>query len=125
LTDGPVSEGVEPPGLGAIWLGVLLGPLVWLADLELCLAYTRTAADSSQRWPLVVFALVALALALFGARLSHRQWRHLGALVERGRADLQAARAVAGWGLCFSLFAALLIAAMAVPTFVFDPRDLP
>jgi hypothetical protein len=114
----------ERPGLAALWTGTLMGPLAWFANLELSLAYTRTAVATNRKWPLLVFAAVALGLALVGAVMSHRHRRRLGALVERGESALEGARSVAVWGLGLALFSALLIVASAVAPIVFHPRDL-
>jgi len=116
------TDGVEPRGLGSIWAAGLLGPVAWLADLEVSLMYTRTAVATDRKWPLFAFHGVALALTVVALLMLNRQRRRLA---ERGDAALAAARSLVAWGIAFAVFAALLIVGMVIPTVVFHPRDLP
>jgi hypothetical protein len=84
---------------------------------------------SERKLPLFLLTALALLLALGATALSRQQQRAATeALAEAAppeRGTLAAARSVATWGVGLGLFFALLIAAMAVPSFVFAPRDLP
>jgi hypothetical protein len=119
------TNGLEPRRLGRVWAGTLLSPAAWFLDLELGVALSRTAAGSDHKRWLVIAAISTLALATVALLSSWREWRLHTRLVEEGRTELTGARVVAGWGVALGLFFMLLIAAMAVPLFVLDPRDLP
>jgi hypothetical protein len=109
--------------LPRIWTGALLPPAAWAFDLLVSLMLTRTAVATECRWPLFLVSLVSLGLALVGISLCRRALQaHAREEHER---DLPADLALARWGVALGAFFVLLIAAMAVPNFVFRPRDLP
>jgi hypothetical protein len=104
-----------PAHLARVWAGTLLPAVAWFADLEISLALTRTAVATERRGALFLVMSLALVVCLLCLLSSRREWRR----------QAPPARTVAGWGLGLGLFFLLLIAAMAVPLFVFHPRDLP
>jgi hypothetical protein len=106
--------------LARIWIGALLPPAAWAFDLLVSLTLTRTAVGFERRWPLFAVSLISLGLALVGTSLC---WRVVRA--HPGEREPPADVVVARWGAALGAFFLLLIAAMAVPNFVFHPRDLP
>jgi hypothetical protein len=115
--------------LGRLWAGALLSPLAWAADLGGKLFLSRTVVATERKLPLFLLTALALLVALSAAALSRQQQRAasqaLTGSTDSQRDTLAAARSVATWGVGLGLFFALLIAAMAVPSLVFAPRDLP
>ena len=68
----------EKRGLLSLWVGVLIGPVVWLALLELNFALVPWACAAGANWPMLATTLVALAAVAAGALLSLRGWRDTG-----------------------------------------------
>jgi hypothetical protein len=112
-----------------VWMATLLSPLAWGLDLAGKVFLYRTANATGLRWPLHLLTVLALALTIVALLASRAHRRAAAALLERTTGDehatVAAAHSMAGWGVALSLFFGLVIAAMAVPTFVFTPGDLP
>jgi hypothetical protein len=112
-----------------VWAATLLSPLAWIADLGGKVFLLRTANATGRKLPLFLLTAVALALTLVALWLSRRHLRQGTALLadtpEPERGAVASARSVAKWGVGLAVFFTLLIAATALPTFVFDPRALP
>jgi hypothetical protein len=109
--------------LPRIWTGALLPPAAWAFDLLVSLMLTRTVVATERRWPLFLVSLISLGLALVGITLCRRALRaHPREEHER---ELPADLALARWGMALGAFFVLLIAAMAVPSLILRPRDLP
>jgi hypothetical protein len=115
--------------LGRVWTGTVLPPLVWAADLGGKLMLSRTVNATERKLPLHLLTIAALVLAGVAFWMSHRSWRQSNQLLARTEGDqrgtIAAARSVARWGMALAVFFGLIIAAMAVPSFVLGPRDLP
>jgi hypothetical protein len=111
--------------LARVWAGTLLAPAAWFFDLEVSVAFSRAAVASNHERSLIAVAILSMALALVALLSSWHEWRLHRRLVEEGQTELAGAAVVAGWGVALAIFFMLLIAGMAVPLFVLDPRDLP
>jgi hypothetical protein len=116
-SDSKASALIDRPRLPQLWLAALLPPAAWIADLEVSLLLSRHVDATQRKLPLMLVALACLALAASAGAWSRRQGRH---------DKLSAAeRALTTWAGGLAVFFMLLIAAQAVPVFVFAPRDLP
>jgi hypothetical protein len=109
--------------LRRVWLGALLPPLAWAADLITGMLLSRTGVATGRKWFLFLVYLAAAGVALAGVSLCHR--------VLRGRSPAEQEREfpadllVAQVGRAMGVFFLILIAAMAFPTIVLDWRDIP
>ena len=109
----------QPREIALLWMGMLAGPLAWMAQLALNYALTDWTCRSGHRWPLDLAFAVTLAVTEGGALAA---W-----MVRRpsppDRTDRMAARQVfqawCGLGLC-ALFA-LAIAAAMIPRLYLSP----
>jgi hypothetical protein len=112
-----------------VWAATLLSPVAWIADLGGKLFLSRTVNATGRKLPLHLLTLVALALTLAALWLSRQYVRQGTALLvatpEPDRGTVAATRSLAKWGVGLALFFSLLVAAMGLPTFVFDPRAVP
>ena len=60
----------DPVRTAALWAGVLTGPIVWLAMLEVNYLLTYVACERSHKWFMHLAVLVALALVWSAGYLS-------------------------------------------------------
>ena len=98
----------------ALWTSVCLGPLVALCDLEASYALVTPAKAAGSKAVLFGVAIASALVVAFGAFVGARSYK---------RASTSAARFVACSGVVLSLFALVLVVAMAIPTIVLEPGD--
>ena len=111
--------------LAALWLGVLAGPLGWLALLETNYLLSYVACEQRQTWMLHLSAATALTVVATGALLAR------GAVPADGHDDGEAAagddparvraRFMATGGLLLCAWFALVILATEIPVWVLGP----
>jgi hypothetical protein len=101
----------------ALAAGLFLAPFAWASQLLINYSLTPTACAESREWLLHLVSLGMLLVALIGALIARGAWTRLtsgstvhGDAREAGRRFL----ALAGLGL--SLFVALVIVALDIPT---------
>lgn len=105
-----------------LWLGFLIPPGAWLAELGLSYAMVPFRHGGGSLAGRLLVALVTLAAAAGGALLSLRNLRRLG---ERAAAHAPGRRLLAELGLAGGLFFALVIAAQGFPNLVLEPWEQP
>jgi hypothetical protein len=118
-TKTPLADGTR---FGVLWLANLLGPAAALAGLEIAYIFADRACVTGDMLPVHLTWLVSLLLALLGAGLGWGQWRRWGsgpAGDDGGPAGRS--RFLAVVGMLTSLLAALVIAALWSPSFIFHP----
>jgi hypothetical protein len=117
-TTSPESAAAPRPAPALIraWVGVLLAPASWVADLLSRYMLIRYSNIHDVHWPLRISTLFCLALVLLGGWLCQRVRREAepGALVAT----------LALWGLGLAAFFLLLILAQAYPAFVLSAREI-
>ena len=120
MTD-PRTDLEEARRIGALWTGVLLAPLAWLANLELAYLLVHPSCSRDATLPVHAVHAVCLLLALAGGLTAWRTWRTAGG---RWPADeggpVARTRFLAGLGLAVSALFALVIVAQWIPSFVLD-----
>ena len=111
--------------LGALWVGVLAGPLGWLALLETNYLLSYVACEQRQTWMLHLSAATALAVVAAGAlfaRAGVPAEDHEGAeATERDDPARVRARFMANGGLLLCAWFALVILATEIPVWVLGP----
>jgi hypothetical protein len=109
----------EPRRTAALWTGILAGPIVWLALLELNYTLSYVSCEIRQEWFLHVAVLAAMA---FVGMAGYTAWRHgppedtqdRTAPVTRSTAEIRA-RWMSLVGVGLSLWFILVIFAMEIP----------
>jgi uncharacterized membrane protein YhaH (DUF805 family) len=110
----PVETEQAPSAL-ALWTGVLSGPIVWFAVLEIKFILVPWTCAADAKWPLYLVSACALALIAASEVLSVRNWRETG----RGEPDerhgvIPRSRFLAASGMILSGFFFLVIIAQVV-----------
>lgn len=113
------------PRLGALWAGVLTGPVVWAALLETNYVLSYVACEQRHTWMLYGATIVALALIALAARAAWRAAPPSGRLTqpsqEPERTGDVRARFMATGGLALCAFFALVIIVTTIPAVVLQP----
>jgi hypothetical protein len=109
----------EPRRIAALWTGVLGGPIVWFALLQVNYTLSYVSCETRQKWFLHVAVLAAIALVSMAGYLA---WRHgppedtqdRTSPVTRSTGEVRARwMSLAGVGL--SLWFIVVIIAMEIP----------
>lgn len=101
---------------GRLWVGVLLGPTAWLADLGLSYMLVPARHGTGTLAARLTVAALAFVLAVAGGVLSIRNLRRLRSPDTAG--DASGPMFLAAFGAAASAFFALVIVATTVPNFV-------
>ncbi len=118
------SEFKEGAGPGALWAGLLAGPLAALLQLEANYALVLHACRTGDEFWLHVVSVVALALTVAGGLLSWRNWRSAGAEWEDEGAGVRPRSSfMAAVGIMINALLALVVVAQWIPIFVYGPCD--
>lgn len=109
----------EGHGVLSLWAGVLMGPVVWLALLEVNFVLVPWACAAGANWPMYVTTFSALASVAGGAALSFRDWRDAGReWPEESEGVIPRSRFLAAGGLLLNVFFLLAIVAHALPNLI-------
>jgi hypothetical protein len=121
----PQQKRHHTAGLTALWIGVLLPPLITAAEMEANFALVRQACAAERNLMLYVIvcsALIIVTLSGFGSALI---WRHRGSTWPSESADLVTrARFISVLGMMSSGISFALILAHGIATVRFDPCQL-
>jgi hypothetical protein len=110
---------VHPPGLFALWAGVLVAPLVTAIEQELDFALVHWACVNGAQWVLHVIDLIALLITLGAAAIAWRCWTQAGRENPDDTGGIPAATrfmALGGFGL--SLMFSLVVLAHGIEMFL-------
>lgn len=126
VRDNPSDNGIPAytrgPGLLSLTLGVVLGPIAALVNLQLIYGANMWACGRNQPILMHIVAGLCLAVAVGTCLTAHANWKAVGRGVEEEEATLATRTrfaAIAGVGI--SAFAALVILTQWAAVFVFDP----
>jgi hypothetical protein len=61
-----------------LWVGPLIGPLAWLADLEISFSADRLSCNSNTPLPLHLATIICLLISFGGIAYTWRDWRDTG-----------------------------------------------
>jgi hypothetical protein len=110
------------PGIIELWLGLLLGPIAALLQLQTNYALVSTACTSGKAWPLHLVSLTGVLIALCAALVSYRCWVRLGASWDEEPAGtVGRARFMSAVGILISLLMLLVNIAQWIPVFIYGP----
>jgi hypothetical protein len=120
---GRRAEALRRPGeIFRLWVGVLAGPLVALAEQEAIYLLVPGACAGGQELPLHLTALLALLLIAGAGVLSLRDWRRAGAEVPDAAGGPQArSRFMAVVGILSSIIFGLAVLAHWLATILLGP----
>lgn len=112
----------EPARVAALWAGMLTGPIVWLALLELNYVMSYVSCETRHTWFLHLAVVVAVALVAVAGSLAWRfgppeDSQDRTAPVTRSTAEVRA-RWMAAAGVGSSSWFILVILAMDIPVLV-------
>lgn len=109
----------------ALWIGILAGPVVWLAVLEASYVLSYAACESEHTWFLHGANIFSILLVAGAGWLA---WRSgpapaQGPLTPRGTPEMRETRArwMSTAGVALSLWFILVILAMEIPVLVLQP----
>jgi hypothetical protein len=110
-------------GPGALWAGMLAGPLAMLIELQVNYALVNWACGAARwEWALHAVAFLALLVTVAGGLLSWRNWRRAGAEWEdEGAGVMPRSRFMAAVGVLISALLALVVVAQWIPIFIYGP----
>ena len=108
-------------GPGALWAGILAGPVAALVQLQADYALVLWVCGTGQTWALHAVSLGALLVAAGAGLLSWRNWRRAGAdWDDEGAGVLPRSRFMSAVGIFVSAHSALVVVAQWVAVFVYS-----
>jgi hypothetical protein len=108
--------------LRSLSLGLVLGPVVALANQQAIYAVNMWACGRGLRATIHVVPVLALIIIVGTGLGAYRNWREVGRGVEDEQAGVAArTRFLALLGIAISIFSALVILAQWLAIFVFEP----
>jgi hypothetical protein len=126
LVDTPVNPDAEGrftrwPGLLSLSLGLLLGPVVALANQQLIYTTNMWACGRRMQPTMHIVPLLCLIVTIGAGLTAYRDWRAVGGGVEDEAATVHTrTRFLAILGMIISVFSSLVIIAQWSTIFVFD-----
>jgi hypothetical protein len=106
----------------ALWTGLLLPPIVVLADIELAYALVPAACSSKSNLPVHLVHALAMLLVLFGGLIAWRNWRILGGgWPDSEGGPLARTQFLSGVGVFLSGLCALVVLACWSAVLLLDP----
>ena len=103
----------------ALWIGILAGPVIWLASFEALFALNPWACTFQTKLALYIVSVVAFALSLASGLLAWRVWSRVGREADpKGGDTLSRSRIMGFSGVIVSAFTCLIILAQAIPELV-------
>src|SRR4051812_42943577 len=107
---------------GALWFGVLAGPVAWLLQLQASYALVLWFCAKHESLPLHLATSTFLAIAIVGGLISLGQWRSESVDEANGPEPIfDRPRFMALLGMMTSSLFALIIIAQWIPVFVLNP----
>jgi hypothetical protein len=106
----------------ALWVGLLLPPIVILADLETAYALVPAACSSRSALPIHVVHGISLLLVIAGGLTAWRNWRALGGgWPENEGGPVARSRFLSGLGVLLSGMCLLIVLAFWSAVLLLDP----
>ena len=111
----------EGAGPGALWAGILAGPMAALVQLQANYALVLWVCGTGHAWALHAVSLAALLVAAGAGLLSWRNWQRAGAVWDdEGAGVLPRSRFMSAVGMFVSAHSALVVIAQWVAVFVYS-----
>ena len=110
------------PGLLSLSLGVLLGPVVALANQQLIYTVNMWACGHRMQAAMHVVPILCLVGTIGAGVTAYRDWRAVGGGVEDENATVHTrTRFLSMLGIAISVFSSMVVIAQWTAIFVFDP----
>lgn len=106
--------------VGALWAGVLVGPIAALTQQEVNYALVLWACANAQTWPLHLISVVAALLTIVAGFFAYRYWQRVSADEDTG-GPVGRTRLMAGVGILISLLSLLVIIAQWLSIVIHRP----
>lgn len=119
---GAATELKSDSNVGALWAGLLVGPIAALTQQEVNYALVLWACARAQTWPLHLTSVVALLLTIVAGFLAYDYWRRLSA-DEDGGGPVARSRFMAIVGVSISLLMSLVIIAQWLSIVIHRPCE--
>jgi len=111
----------RPPGISALWAGILAGPIAWALDLTSSYAIVKWTCSSQHTIVLHLITLGSLLLIAAGAAASFTALQRAPEqATDDGSRSVDRGRFMALLGLLLSAMFALVVIGNAVPRLVLD-----
>jgi hypothetical protein len=112
-------------GMVALWMGVLLPPLITAAEMEVNFVLVRQACAAQRSVMLYSVIVVALIVTALSGLTSALIWRRRGAIWPSESADIVTrSRFISVLGMMSAAISFLLVLAHGIATLNFDPCQL-
>jgi hypothetical protein len=116
------EEPTRQGGLLWLWAGVLVAPLAFLLNLQVNYTLTQKLCPGGRSLVLHITTLCFLLLAAGGGSIAWRNWTREGRRwPDESEDNTVRNRFMATIGLMISFLCSLIIIALWIPQFVFDP----
>jgi hypothetical protein len=120
--DSSNADLANAPGLLALTLGVVLGPIVGLVNQVFIYASNMWACGRGAGASMHVIPAICLLITVVAGLMSYRDWKRAGGGVEDEASDVQTrTRFLSILGLSMSVFSSLVILAQWIAIGVFQP----
>lgn len=120
--DGETLDLKKGASVVELWIGVLVGPIAALTQLEANYALVLWACRANQFWPLHLVSLLALLFTLLAGLLAFRIWNQVDPKVEGdGEGTLPRSKFMAAVGMLISGLMLLVVIAQWLAVFVYHP----
>ena len=125
MSESPQQQRHHTAALTALWIGVLLPPLITAAEMEANFVLVRQACAAQQNVVLYATVVVGLLIVTLSGMTSAFIWRRRGATWPSESADVVTrARFISVLGMMSSAISFVLIVAHGIATLRFDPCQL-
>jgi vacuolar-type H+-ATPase subunit I/STV1 len=117
-----MSEEVRATTPKALWLLVVLGPIITALEMQINFVLVRQACSAQRNIGLYAVILVAMVLTIATAIVAYAIWKRAGVVWPTEAVDLATRiRFIAVLGILSSAISFLLILAQGIATVQFDP----
>ena len=117
-----MSEELQATTPKALWLLVVLGPIITAIEMQTNYVLVRQACSAQRNVALYAVVLVAIVLTIATAAIAYAIWKRAGVVWPTEAVDLVTRiRFIAVLGILSSGMSFLLILAQGIATVLFDP----
>ena len=117
-----MSEEVQATTPKALWLLVVVGPIITAMEMQINLVLVRQACSARRNVALYAVVLLAMVLTIATAMVAYAIWKRAGGVWPTEGIDVATRiRFIAVLGILSSAMSFLVILAQGIATVVFDP----
>ena len=113
------------PGLGRLWTGLLLSPIVWAVQMQTNYTLIGTRCSYTSRALLLAVCIISLVIVVISGVIAWLNWQKVGAKVaEDTSSHRDSVRFISLLGILISATFFLAILAQGLATILFHPCQL-